>query len=409
MKTKLASLLVVLFVSATTQLSAQRFTVQPVNDDISYYLDLKAVASVFGDSRNLEDFERRLNNDDDQISNLDLNGDGEIDYLRVIETYENNLHLIVIQAILDRDVYQDVATIVVDKDNYNNVNVQVIGDPYLYGYNYVIEPQYIRLPGIISWFWAPRYRTWISPYRWGYYPRYYRYRHPIGLNLYLSHIHHHINYNHKYYYNEHFRNDHAFKLKSSISRNDFGVRYPDRDFRNRNNNVGNRYDFEKRNDHSYRSRDNRNERNFDRSDDNHRMNSNRDIDMKTGSDYNRGDDRRDRNRFSNPSSNDNINSPARNNNSQGFDKGDNNKSDNGRVFNRNEDRREVKNGRQENTENRPTNVIREQKSNQDKVSEPRKPVRETPRVESRSNEKSRSAESPKESRREKRSSDDSRR
>ena len=54
MKTKLASLLVVLFLSATTQLSAQRFTVQPVNDDISYDLDLKAVASIFGDSRNLQ-------------------------------------------------------------------------------------------------------------------------------------------------------------------------------------------------------------------------------------------------------------------------------------------------------------------------------------------------------------------
>jgi len=409
MKTKLASLLVVLFISATTQLSAQRFTVQPVNDDISYYLDLKAVASVFGDSRNLEDFERRLNNDDDQISNLDLNGDGEIDYLRVIETYENNLHLIVIQAILDRDVYQDVATIVVDKDNYNNASVQVIGDPYLYGYNYIIEPQYIRLPRIISWFWTPRYTTWISPYRWGYYPRYYRYRHPIGLNLYLSHIHNHINYNHKYYYNEHFRNDHAFKLKSSISRNDFGVRYPDRDFRNRNNNVGNRYDFEKRNDHSYRSRDNRNDRSFDRNDDNHRLNSNRDMDVKTGNDNNRGDDRRERNRFSNPSQNEKINSPSRNNNSHDVDKSDNNKSDNSRIFNRNEDRREMRNGRSESTESRPASVIREQRSNQDKVSEPRRPVRETPRVETKSSEKPRNAESPKESRRESRSSDDSRR
>lgn len=377
MKTKLASLLVVLFISAATQLSAQRFTVQPVNDDISYYLDLKAVASIFGDSRNLEDFERRLNNDDDQISNLDLNRDGEIDYLRVIETYENNLHLIVIQAILDRDVYQDVATIVVDKDNYNNVNVQVIGDPYLYGYNYIIEPQYIRLPRIISWFWTPRYSIWISPYRWGHYPRYYRYRHPIGLNLYLSHIHNHINYDHRYYYNEHYRNDHAFKLKNTISRNDFGVRYPDRDFRSRNNNVSNRYDFEKRNDRSYRSRDNRDDRNSVRSDDNHRMNSNRDADMRKGNDKDRSDDRRERNRYSNPSPND--------------------------------DHREIRNSRSENTENRSSNVNREQRSNQDKVSEPRKPARETPRVESRSKEKPRSAESPKESRTESRSSDRSRR
>ena len=77
------------------------------------------------------DFERRLNDDNNQISNLDLNGDGEVDYLRVIETYENDLHLVVIQAILDRDVFQDVATIVVDRDSNSNISVQVIGRPLL--------------------------------------------------------------------------------------------------------------------------------------------------------------------------------------------------------------------------------------------------------------------------------------
>ena len=114
------------------------------------------MASIFGDSRTLEDFERRLNDYDAQISNLDLNSDGEIDYLRVIETSENNLHLIVIQAILDRDVFQDVATIVVERDRNRRTYVQVIGDPYMYGYNYIIEPVYLRTPRIFSWFWTPR-------------------------------------------------------------------------------------------------------------------------------------------------------------------------------------------------------------------------------------------------------------
>lgn len=92
--------------AAGVQLQAQnRITVEAYNNDISYYLDLKAVASVFGDSRDLEDFERRINDYDSGISNLDLNGDGYIDYLRVIETSENNVHLVVIQAVLDRDTY----------------------------------------------------------------------------------------------------------------------------------------------------------------------------------------------------------------------------------------------------------------------------------------------------------------
>jgi hypothetical protein len=157
MKAKFASLLVVVLLTATAQLSAQRsITVEAINDDISYYLDLKAVATVFGDSRDLEDFERRLNDYDSQISNLDLNSDGEVDYLRVIETSEKNVHLVVIQAVLDRDVYQDVATIVVERDKYRRSYVQVVGDPFLYGYNYIIEPVYYRTPYILSWFWTPR-------------------------------------------------------------------------------------------------------------------------------------------------------------------------------------------------------------------------------------------------------------
>jgi len=41
---------------------------------------------------NLEDFEKKLNNPDTQISNLDLNEDGEVDYLRVIETSKDETH-----------------------------------------------------------------------------------------------------------------------------------------------------------------------------------------------------------------------------------------------------------------------------------------------------------------------------
>ena len=47
-------------------------TVQAQSNDISYNLDLQAVASIFGESRDLEEFEMRLNDYDAQISNLDL-------------------------------------------------------------------------------------------------------------------------------------------------------------------------------------------------------------------------------------------------------------------------------------------------------------------------------------------------
>jgi hypothetical protein len=216
-------------------------TVQAQSNDISYNLDLQAVASIFGESRDLEEFEMRLNDYDAQISNLDLNNDGEVDYLRVIESSENNVHLVVVQAVLDRDVYQDVASIVVDRSRYQKTYVQVIGDPYLYGNNYIIEPMYVSTPSIFSFFWGNSYQRWSSPYYWGYYPRYYHNRRPFEVNIYMSHIDRHINHNHSYYYSDRRRSSYYESMHSSIGRNDYAKRYPDRNFSSRNGNVTNRY------------------------------------------------------------------------------------------------------------------------------------------------------------------------
>jgi len=57
-------------------------TVEALSKDISDNLNLEAVASIFGESKDLEDFERRLNDPDLQICNLDLNENGRVDYLR---------------------------------------------------------------------------------------------------------------------------------------------------------------------------------------------------------------------------------------------------------------------------------------------------------------------------------------
>jgi hypothetical protein len=90
-------------------------TVTAASEEIADDFDLKAAASLFGDSKDIEDFENKLNDESIAISNLDLNGDGEIDYLRCVETVENGDHYIVIQAVLAADIYQDIATIYVKK------------------------------------------------------------------------------------------------------------------------------------------------------------------------------------------------------------------------------------------------------------------------------------------------------
>ncbi len=137
-------------------------------------LDLEVVAEIFGESSDLEDFEKRLNNPESEISNLDLNGDGEVDYLRVMEKEEGDKRTVYVQAAVTEDTYKNVASLVVVKDKNNEVNVEVVGDEAIYGKNYVIVPAFRRVPPVVTWFWGPSYRIWISPYRYGYYPAYFR-------------------------------------------------------------------------------------------------------------------------------------------------------------------------------------------------------------------------------------------
>ncbi|MDR1585012.1 MAG: hypothetical protein LBS07_02395, partial [Prevotellaceae bacterium] len=185
---------------ATNLFGQSRITVEATNYDISYNLDLEAVATLFGEVNNLEEFENRLNDPQNQISNLDLNNDGYIDYLRVIETRDNKVNVVVLQAVLDMDVYQDVATVVVEKQRWNKVSVQIIGSPYLYGVNYIVEPAYAWTPPIYQVFRSRNYVVWRSPYYWGYYPTYYYYRQPAPVYIYVRNVYRSVNHQHNYRY-----------------------------------------------------------------------------------------------------------------------------------------------------------------------------------------------------------------
>lgn len=211
-------------------------TVTATSSDISENLDLKTVATLFGQAKDLEQFEQLLNNPDSAFSNLDLNGDGEVDYLRVIETADNNRHLVVIQAVLARDIYQDVASIFVEKDEKTqSVTIQIIGDEYIYGTNYIIEPVYIYRPLIYDWFWGASWVCWHSPYYWGYYPHWWRPYYCVDPFIYWDHCYwHHYHYPICSYRTGHHHHPHYRPMHQHVGRNDFATRHPERSFATRN-------------------------------------------------------------------------------------------------------------------------------------------------------------------------------
>lgn len=224
----------VLLISSYGVRAEDKVTVEATSEDISESLDLKAVATLFGQVKDLKEFEEKLNAEDTHLSNLDLNGDGTVDYLRVVESKDGDSHLVLIQAILAKDVYQDVASIYVEHLGDDNVSVQVIGDEYIYGTNYVIEPVYIYRPVIYDWFWGPAWVCYTSPWYWGYWPGWYAPYPCWGYHDYWVHIHvyHHDHPCCSYRYARE-GNHRANEMRRASSRTDYARTNADRSFSSR--------------------------------------------------------------------------------------------------------------------------------------------------------------------------------
>jgi hypothetical protein len=130
------SLFVCINASLSAQQKAQADSLGLPGDNLNLY----AVLDLFRESETLESFEKKLNQEDSKINNLDLNNDDKTDYIKVLDNKEGNTHLIILQVDVTDKEKQDVAVISVDKDKDDKVKIQIIGDSDLYGKDYIIEP-----------------------------------------------------------------------------------------------------------------------------------------------------------------------------------------------------------------------------------------------------------------------------
>lgn len=220
------------YVSTTTTL-----TVTSYSTDLSFYLDLQAVAAAFAEARSVQEFENLLNSSRYMINNLDLNGDGYIDYLRVLETRQGYYHALLIQACVAPSLFQDVATLVAERRS-NALYVEVIGDPYLYGPNYIVRPVFVNRPPLWDAFGRPSYKPWCSPYHHGHWPSHYQRTKPVYLSHYQAYVNTYMK-NHHYchvcdYPSHIFYKDYHVMVKPHC-RNDYRDQHPDKSFERRVN------------------------------------------------------------------------------------------------------------------------------------------------------------------------------
>ena len=210
-------------------------TVNNYNSDPSFYLDLNAVAAAFAESRSVREFEELLNSSRYMINNLDLNGDGWIDYLRVIETHSGYYHTLLIQACVAPGMFQDVATLIAER-RASTLYVEVVGDRYLYGYNYIVRPVFVKRPPMWDVYGRATYAVWSSPYYYDYYPSYYTRPRPIYLNHYQAYVttymtNHH--YCHRCEYPTTVFYTNYTSMTQGASRNDYATRNPNGSFEQR--------------------------------------------------------------------------------------------------------------------------------------------------------------------------------
>jgi len=151
-------------------------------------LDLSSVAELFRTTKDTESFERALNDPDTGINNLDLDDDGQVDYIRVAELADRDIRVLVLQVPLAEDEFQDVATIEVEKKAATNVEVQVHGNVQVYGPNYYVRPTtaVCATAAFVSWLYRPNYVAYHSAWHWGSHPAWYRPWHPVHVTVYRA-------------------------------------------------------------------------------------------------------------------------------------------------------------------------------------------------------------------------------
>ena len=185
-------------------------------------LDLYAVLTLFQKSKTIEGFEKSLNDEQNKINNLDLNLDKKVDFIKVTTTKEDSAFTFILQVDVTKKETQDVAVILVNKEN-GKISIQAVGDPELYGKDYVIEPKgnssvtanpgyagsdpvtvnieatpttvVVQQAPIVQYVYSPAYVPYYPPYYYGYYPGWFAFSAVVTWGIYAGfHNHYHGGY-----------------------------------------------------------------------------------------------------------------------------------------------------------------------------------------------------------------------
>jgi len=165
---------------------------------------LQGALEMFKKAASPEEFEKAINTENNHVNNLDLDGDGKTDYVRVVDKSEKDVHALILQVPVSEKESQDIAVIELEKNGSESAMVQIVGDSDIYGAQVIVEPnpesteeaakkgkgpdanydmdKTVVVVNVWGWpsvhyVYAPAYHPWASPYYYNYYPPYW---HPLA-------------------------------------------------------------------------------------------------------------------------------------------------------------------------------------------------------------------------------------
>jgi hypothetical protein len=212
MKKNLFSCLLLLLSFTPTLLAQEASTPSAESELLGDNFSLEGALEMFKLSSSLAAFEARLNDESNSVNNLDLNADGEVDYIRVIDNVstDGKDHAIVLQVPVNEAESQDIAVIAIEKVAEEDAVLQIIGDELLYGTDHLVEPfataeemegrgpsatLALRRIRVNVWAWGPvrliygpRYVPYVSPWRWRVYPPAWRPWRPVSVTVFRPRV-----------------------------------------------------------------------------------------------------------------------------------------------------------------------------------------------------------------------------
>ena len=132
--------------------------------------DVNRLADMVKTSTDPQVLEKAINNPANQINNLDLDKDGNIDYLKVTEPGKNELNVV---DDISKDQSVTVASIKVNPTDNNQADLNIQGNPTYVGDNYMYHSHF-GLTDFLLFSYLMRPHPYYMPmYHYGYYPSYY--------------------------------------------------------------------------------------------------------------------------------------------------------------------------------------------------------------------------------------------